>query len=482
MARGPPRARHGDIGGAAAVSEHRHAESGDAARAGGHPSVRLREERRASRTARARAMVGRGRRDCQGLRAARRREARERCCSLVEVSLAMACCVPAGGWHAVAGAAAGTGAAIATAILIGDRAGLDQEVEERLQRAGTFHVIAISGGNIAILTALILGLLRLVGLPPRTCAWLTISVVGIYAFIVGSGASVARASLAAIVYLFARAIDHRTPPVNVLAVVVAVMLVWAPLEIVDAGFWLTCLATLAIMLLAQRLADRAKSALRRITSDPLEEACVDVSAGAGADTQRGSLSGAGALRHVSRVQTRRTWRHGACSWLAGDPRRRIRNRSSRGDDRRGSRLAASDGVRILSSVDRWTRPELPGDPADDGRSSRRNRDRAVCARMSRIGADRGYCRPHRRSRRSRHRLQFSHRRRRTLERAACRAAAVVAAARVSAESLRRMVRSSAAMAPPRRPHAHGSRVSASSSGRCRSRRSRCTRTARRSVR
>ena len=64
-----------------------------------------------------------------------------------------------------AGVAAGAEAAIATAILIGDRAGLDQDVEERLQRAGTFHVIAISGGNIAILTALILGLLR----TRRTC-------------------------------------------------------------------------------------------------------------------------------------------------------------------------------------------------------------------------------------------------------------------------------------------------------------------------
>jgi competence protein ComEC len=163
-------------------------------------------------------------------------------------------------------------AAIATAILIGDRAGLDPEVEERLQRAGTFHVIAISGGNIAILAALILGLLRLFGLSPRACAWLTLSVIGLYAFVVGSGASVARAALAAIVYLFARAIDHRTPSLNVLAVVVAVMLVCAPLEIVDAGFWLTCLATLAIMLLAQRLADRAGEVLRRITSRGSSEA------------------------------------------------------------------------------------------------------------------------------------------------------------------------------------------------------------------
>ena len=54
-------------------------------------------------------------------------------------------------------------AAIVVAILIGDRAGLDEDVERRLREAGTYHVIAISGGNIAILAALILGGLRLLG-------------------------------------------------------------------------------------------------------------------------------------------------------------------------------------------------------------------------------------------------------------------------------------------------------------------------------
>ena len=50
-------------------------------------------------------------------------------------------------------------AAVATAILIGDRGGLEVDVERRLQEAGTYHVIAISGGNIAILAGLILGAL-----------------------------------------------------------------------------------------------------------------------------------------------------------------------------------------------------------------------------------------------------------------------------------------------------------------------------------
>ncbi|HMC35438.1 MAG TPA: ComEC/Rec2 family competence protein, partial [Myxococcales bacterium] len=39
-------------------------------------------------------------------------------------------------------------AAIVAAIAIGDRAGLTQDVQRLLQEAGTYHVIAISGGNI----------------------------------------------------------------------------------------------------------------------------------------------------------------------------------------------------------------------------------------------------------------------------------------------------------------------------------------------
>jgi len=48
-------------------------------------------------------------------------------------------------------------AAIVTAVLIGDRAGLDRETTERLQQGGIYHVIAISGGNIAVLAGLATG-------------------------------------------------------------------------------------------------------------------------------------------------------------------------------------------------------------------------------------------------------------------------------------------------------------------------------------
>src|SRR5581483_11281124 len=98
-------------------------------------------------------------------------------------------------------------AAIVTAIVIGDRSGLDPGVEKRLQEAGTYHVIAISGGNIAILAGLTLAFFRIAGVLGRT-AMLTAAggLVG-YGYLVAGGASVARATLMAVVYFLGRAID-----------------------------------------------------------------------------------------------------------------------------------------------------------------------------------------------------------------------------------------------------------------------------------
>lgn len=139
-------------------------------------------------------------------------------------------------------------AAIATAILIGDRSHLDADVQRRLQEAGTYHVIAISGGNIAILVGLALGGLAWAGLRGRLAASVTIVVVGAYAFVAAGGASVARAALMAAVYLAVRLIDHRTSPANAIGLAGTALLLFNPLAVADVGFWLTFGATAAIVL------------------------------------------------------------------------------------------------------------------------------------------------------------------------------------------------------------------------------------------
>lgn len=145
-------------------------------------------------------------------------------------------------------------AAIVTAVLIGDRAGLDDETTRRLQEGGTYHVIAISGGNIVILAGCLLLFGRSTGVHPRRLSGAVILLLVAYAYLVGHEASVARATAAAVIVLGAGLLDHRTPPVNVLAVAAIGIVLVSPLAVFDPGFLLTFGATLGIVLGVSRVA------------------------------------------------------------------------------------------------------------------------------------------------------------------------------------------------------------------------------------
>ena len=138
-------------------------------------------------------------------------------------------------------------AAVVTAIVIGDRAGLDDEVERWLQEAGVYHVIAISGGNIAILAGLTLAAFRLAGLLGPVAMLAAIVSLIAYAGVVEGGASVSRATLMAVIYFAGRAIDLRGLPANTLAVAAAVLVAAQPLAVADPAFLLTFGATAAIV-------------------------------------------------------------------------------------------------------------------------------------------------------------------------------------------------------------------------------------------
>jgi len=158
--------------------------------------------------------------------------------------------------HRAIGAWSPRSSGVATAILIGDRGGLDVEDERRLQEAGTYHVIAISGGNIALLTAMLVLLGRAARLPARATALASICLLAFYGYAAGLAPSVLRATLAGIVYLAGRATDHRGGALNAVGVAAAVAAVAAPLTLLDPGFVLSFGATLAIVIGAARLAGR----------------------------------------------------------------------------------------------------------------------------------------------------------------------------------------------------------------------------------
>ena len=157
-------------------------------------------------------------------------------------------------------------AGVATAVLIGDRTGLTAEDERRLQDAGTYHVIAISGGNIAILAVVGLAAARLLLVQRRVGPLMTAVLLIFYGSVAAGAASVARAVLVAVLVLVARALDHRVQPINVLATAALLAVAAAPEVVLDAGFHLSFGATIGILLGVPRI--EALAGLRPPPSGP----------------------------------------------------------------------------------------------------------------------------------------------------------------------------------------------------------------------
>ena len=108
-------------------------------------------------------------------------------------------------------------------------------------------MIAISGGNVALLTAMGFAGARLVIRSARGVSILTIIAVATYGWVVGADASVARAVAAAILYLAIGIAGLRPPPLAVLRVAAIVLVAIDPLTVLDIGAWLSFAATLGIV-------------------------------------------------------------------------------------------------------------------------------------------------------------------------------------------------------------------------------------------
>lgn len=156
-----------------------------------------------------------------------------------------------------------TTAAVALAILLGERASLDPQLIDRLQRAGIYHVMALSGGNVALVLWVIVWLRHVRRTAHRTWAVGAGLLLMAYGGLVSAEPSVARAIAVAALYVGAAALDVRASPGHLLAVVAIGVMMWDPGAIFDTGAWLTFVATAGLIGLAEPVATRVVGPLAR---------------------------------------------------------------------------------------------------------------------------------------------------------------------------------------------------------------------------
>jgi len=152
---------------------------------------------------------------------------------------------------------------ILEALLIGERGRLDESVSLALQRSGLYHLLAISGAHIGIIAALLFFLLRLVRVRTRPSYLILTGVLVGYALLVEGNASVVRATAMASAFFIGKLLWKDVHLLNTIAASALAILLVNPFQVFDAGFQLTYLATLGILLFYRPL-------LRRMPKLPLK--------------------------------------------------------------------------------------------------------------------------------------------------------------------------------------------------------------------
>lgn len=141
---------------------------------------------------------------------------------------------------------------IAQALLIGNKTELDQTTQTSFQRAGTTHILAVSGLHVGIIYIILQFFLRSFSKKVRLPKWLilVILVVGIWAFVLVTGAkpSTIRAGFMFTLFGIGRLIRPNLNSINVLAAVAFFMLCVNPYYLTDVGFQLSFSAVAGILL------------------------------------------------------------------------------------------------------------------------------------------------------------------------------------------------------------------------------------------
>ena len=143
-------------------------------------------------------------------------------------------------------------ARIATGVALGGTSALDDPTLEAFRASGLAHLLAVSGGNIVLLVAAVLGLAWVAGMPRAFAHGCAIPAVAAYAAIVGGGPSVVRAAATGTLVSLAWLIGSDRDPWHLLALAAAAVLALDPWAVAGPGFQLSFAAVAAIHGVAPR--------------------------------------------------------------------------------------------------------------------------------------------------------------------------------------------------------------------------------------
>ena len=135
------------------------------------------------------------------------------------------------------------------AMTLGWRTAFTGDIGEPFLRAGTMHMFAIDGLRIALLSGMIVALLRVLRLSRAWCGAIAVPTIWFYTAATGWEPSAIRASIMMTIVLGGWALKRPGDLLNSLAAAAFVILLWNPMQLFEASFQLSFFVMLVIALM-----------------------------------------------------------------------------------------------------------------------------------------------------------------------------------------------------------------------------------------
>lgn len=155
-------------------------------------------------------------------------------------------------------------AALLSGILLGIEQGIDPQLSDDFRATGAAHIIAISGFNMAVISGLVIIVMRRLVPSPTTATLMGISVIALYTIFVGANAGVVRAAFMSSLLVIAPLLRRDVFVPASLAFAAMVMSLMNPTILWDVGFQLSFCAVLGLALFADPLQRQFDQLLSRI--------------------------------------------------------------------------------------------------------------------------------------------------------------------------------------------------------------------------
>ncbi|HEY5912650.1 MAG TPA: ComEC/Rec2 family competence protein [Verrucomicrobiae bacterium] len=135
------------------------------------------------------------------------------------------------------------------ALTLGWKTALDEESSEPFIRAATYHIFAVDGLRMAIVFGILFGLLRACNVPRAICGLGLLPLIWFYVALTGWPASAIRATVMLSIIIIGWALKRPSNLINSLLAAALIILVWEPQQLFQAGFQLSFLVVLCMILL-----------------------------------------------------------------------------------------------------------------------------------------------------------------------------------------------------------------------------------------